>query len=51
MVEHRMVRRKVELADNMQGLGLGLDAMELDAVIEHELLAARKPPEEVEVPP
>ncbi len=51
MVEHRMIGRKVELADDVHRLGLGLDAVELDAVIEDELLAAREPPEEIEVPP
>ena len=46
-----MVGGKVELARHAQALGLGLDAVKLDAVIEHDPLATLKAPEEVEVPP
>ena len=42
---------KVELARDLQALGLGLHAVELDAVVEHDALAAREVPEEIEVPP
>ena len=46
-----MVGGKVELAGDLQALGLGLHAVELDAVVEHDALAARQVPEEIEVPP
>jgi hypothetical protein len=46
-----MARRKVELAGYAHRLGFGLDAVELDAVVEPEPLAASQPPEKVEMPP
>ena len=46
-----MVGGEVELARDLQALGLGLDAVELDAVVEHHALAALELPEEVEMPP
>ena len=46
-----MVGGEIELAGDLQALGLGLDAVELDAVVEHHALAARELPEEVEMPP
>ena len=51
MLEHGVVGGEIELARDAQALGLGLDAMELDALIEHHPLAARELPEEVEMPP
>ena len=49
--EHGMVGGEVQLAGHLQALGLGLDAVELDAVVEHDALAAGQVPEEIEVPP
>ena len=46
-----MIGGEVELAGDLQALGLGLDAVELDAVVEHHALAALELPEEIEVPP
>ena len=49
--EHGVVGRKIQLAGHLQALWLGLHAVELDAVVEHDPLAARQVPEEIEVPP
>ena len=51
MGDHRMVRRPADLAADRDGLGLGLDAVELDAVVELHQFAAIEPAEEIEVPP
>src|SRR5207253_7883046 len=50
MREHRVVRWKIELADDLVALGPRLDPVELDAVRQRDLLAAGEPPEEIEVP-
>ena len=49
--EHGVVGGEVDLAGHPQALGLRLDAVELDAVVEHHALAARQMPEEIEMPP
>ena len=46
-----MIGREIELARDLQALGLGLHAMELDAVRRRHALAAGQMPEEIEVPP
>src|SRR5262245_62865576 len=46
-----MVTRKAELAGNAVSLGPSLHTAKLDAVRQRDLLAAGKPPIEVEVPP
>src|SRR6185503_19427585 len=46
-----MIGREIELARDLQALGLGLHAMELDALRSAHALAAREMPEEIEVPP
>ncbi len=51
MLDHRVVRRPADLANNVHGLGLGLDAVEGDAVIELHQFAAIEAGQEIEVPP
>src|SRR5262245_20473307 len=46
-----MVCREVELARHLEALGLCLDPVELDAMVDHDALATHELPEEVEVPP
>ena len=49
--DHRMIVRPADPAGDRDGLRLGLDAMELDAVIELHQGAAVEPGEEIEMPP
>ena len=51
VLEHGMVGGEVELARDLQAFGLGVHAVELDALIDRHALAALQAPEEVEVPP
>ena len=51
MLEHRMVRREVDLAGDLVALRPGRDAVELDAMRQRDLLDAVEAPEEIEVPP
>src|SRR5438552_19083735 len=51
VLEHGMVRWKVELAGNAISLGPRLHTVKLNAVRQGDLLAAVEPPAEVEVPP
>jgi len=42
---------EIELADDPVALGPRLNTLEFDAVRQHDLLAARKAPEEIKMPP
>src|SRR5262249_44424213 len=51
MLEHRVVGRKIELARYFDALRPRFHAMELDAMVEHDLVAAGEAPEKIQVPP
>ncbi len=51
MVEHRMIVRKIELADHAHRVVPGLDAGKLDAFVGMKKFAAGQPGEKVKMPP
>src|ERR1700676_4920904 len=51
VIQHRMVVRKIELADDADGVMPGLHAGELDALVGMEQLAPREILEKIEMPP
>ena len=51
VAEHRVARRKIELAGDPIAFRPRLDAAELDSVRKRDLFTARQPPKEIEVPP